>query len=65
MKIFAIIIAIITGLLLFSTTMCGVWIRAHHITAASSLDFHMQIGLLTTVFGMVSVVLLIVLAVKR
>lgn len=45
MKVFLIIIAITTGLLLLSTLICGLWIRANKVEEISSLNFHMNIGI--------------------
>ncbi|MHB9134544.1 MAG: hypothetical protein ACYDBB_26015 [Armatimonadota bacterium] len=65
MKILSILIAVITGLLLSSTAICGLWIKANKVTDASSITFHMNIGIATLISGLIAVVLLIVLAVKR
>lgn len=62
MKFFSIAIAIITGLLLLSTLICGLWIKANNVTEVSSLKFHMNIGILSVIFGCISVILLFVLA---
>jgi fumarate reductase subunit D len=59
MKTFSLITAIITGLLLLSTLICGLWIRANKVTDASSLNFHMNIGIASVIFGLVTVILLI------
>ncbi len=59
MKTTMIITAIVTGLLLFSTVVCGLWIKANPgmEDIASSIKFHMFIGLLTVAASAVSVVL--------
>lgn len=64
MKIISIITAIVTALFLFSTLICGLWIRSNKVTEASSLSFHMNIGIASVVLSTVSVVLLFVLALK-
>ncbi|MDF2985575.1 MAG: hypothetical protein K0R50_1085 [Eubacterium sp.] len=64
MKVFSLIIAVITGLLLFSTIVCGLWIRANKITDVSSIKFHMNIGIASVIFGFITVILLIMYAVK-
>ncbi|HYE10041.1 MAG TPA: hypothetical protein VEF53_07675 [Patescibacteria group bacterium] len=64
MKAFSFIIAIITGLLLFSTLVCGLWIRANKITDMSSLNFHMNIGIASVIFSFIAVILLIILTVR-
>ncbi|HEY5670181.1 MAG TPA: hypothetical protein VIS10_09310 [Anaerolineales bacterium] len=61
MKTALIISAILTGLLLFSTLICGFWLRysGEEITK-SSLDFHMMIALATTLATLTTVVLAVV-----
>lgn len=65
MKAFSLVIAIITGLLLFSTLVCGLWIRANKVTDVSSLNFHMNIGIASAIFSFITVILLIILALRR
>lgn len=64
MKVFSIIIGIITAVFLFSTLVCGLWIRANNVTEESSLRFHMTVGIGSVVFGFISVALLIMLALR-
>ena len=59
MKLFLIIMTIITILLSLSTGICGLWIRGNHVTDASSLSFHMTIGISTILFTLVTITLLI------
>lgn len=47
MKTIFLIGAILTGLLLFSTVVCGLWLRSHQPVDPSSLQFHMIAGLAT------------------
>jgi len=58
MKTTMIITAVVTGLLLFSTVVCGLWIRYSPDVEdlASSVNFHMLMGLLTGAASVVSVV---------
>ncbi len=65
MKIFSIVISVITGLLLLSTLICGSWIKAKNLTDAGSLQFHMQIGITSVIFGLISITLLIIMAATR
>ncbi|HOP11973.1 MAG TPA: hypothetical protein PK629_10825 [Oscillospiraceae bacterium] len=65
MKVISIITAIITSLLLFSTLMCGLWIKVGKATDVSSMNFHSNIGIASVAFGILSVVLLFVLALKQ
>jgi len=67
MKTVLMIISIITGLLLFSTTVCGMWISKHNLNPAeyaSSIRFHGNIALATALSGMV-LVILVLINVKR
>ena len=68
MKTFVIVLSIITGLLLFSTTVCGLWIHgqgAKLADYAGAIRFHIQIGATTAVIGMATVVATLVWAVKK
>lgn len=60
MKTLCILIGSLTGLLLLSTLICGLWIKTHHLTDAESLKFHMNIGMVSVFFGLISVILLFV-----
>lgn len=64
MKAIILIFAIITGLVMVSTLICGLWIRANKVTEVSSLNFHMSIGIASVILGIITVVLVIVLALK-
>lgn len=45
MKTVTIISAVITMLLLLSTMICGLWLRANSISIHSSFDFHVNCGI--------------------
>ncbi|MFT9497753.1 hypothetical protein [Anaerosolibacter sp.] len=64
MKVFSLVIAIITALFLVSTLVCGLWIRSNKVTDVSSLNFHMNIGIASVIFSFIAVILLI-MAVRR
>jgi fumarate reductase subunit D len=64
MKVISIISAVITALLLFSTLVCGLWIHTNKVTDASSITFHMNIGIATVIFSSISVILLLMIALK-
>ena len=49
--------AIVTGVLLFSTTVCGLWIRTSGQADESSTAFHMTIGIATAVVTVLTLVL--------
>ena len=51
------VMAILTGVLLFSTTVCGLWIRSSGQAEESSIQFHMVIGIATAVVTAVTLVL--------
>ena len=65
MKAFSLVIAIVTGLLLFTTLVCGLWIRANKVTDVSSLNFHMASGIAAVIFSFIAVILLVILALRR
>jgi hypothetical protein len=55
MKTLLIVSAVLTGLLLFSAVVCGLWLRyAGSAIAESSPTFHMGMGLAAAVFSMVT-----------
>jgi hypothetical protein len=49
--------AIVAGVLLFSTTVCGLWIRTSGQADESSTAFHMMIGIATAVVTVIALVL--------
>lgn len=51
MKTLIVITGIVTCLSILSTLICGLWIKANNVTEASSLNFHMNIGILSVVLG--------------
>lgn len=59
MKIISLLIAIITGLLLLSTLICGYWIYSRS-GDAGAVAFHMKLGIASTIMGLITVVLLII-----
>ena len=66
MKTISIITAVVTGLLLLSTLICGLWIKSQNmINNAESLAFHTKIGIASVVFGLITVILLIAQVSKR
>ncbi len=58
MRIARLIVAIVTGLLLFSTSVCGLWIRYSGQADSSNLNFHLVIGLATTLAGIATAILI-------
>ena len=63
MKTILVISAVLTGLLIFSTVVCGLWLRySGEPVEQSSLNFHMLIGLATALVAYLTVVLGVVSA---
>lgn len=54
MRTLAVILDVVTGLLLFSTIICGVWIKTGPKAEAGSVGFHLGIALLTAAFVVAS-----------
>lgn len=48
MRVFTIIFAVLTMILLFSTLVCGLWIGTHKVDT-SSVDFHRTLGIATVI----------------
>lgn len=65
MKPFAITLAVVNFLLLFSVTTCALWIRSQKVVDPGSVDFHMKIGLAAVVVSTIVTVMLLVLANRR
>jgi uncharacterized BrkB/YihY/UPF0761 family membrane protein len=61
MRIATLISTIITGILMLSTMICGLWIKSNNITDASSLEFHIICGIASVIFCFISITLLVVL----
>ena len=51
MKTAVIILDILTGILLFSTLVCGLWMRAQPQVDPSSIKFHMSVGIPAALFA--------------
>ncbi|AET69304.1 hypothetical protein Desor_3850 [Desulfosporosinus orientis DSM 765] len=60
MKVVTMISSIITFLLLLSTMICGLWLKANNATDPSSFSFHMNCGIASVVFCFITIVLLAV-----
>ncbi len=60
MKIATIISAAITVLLLLSTMICGLWLRANNISASGSFGFHVNCGVAAVVFSVITLCLAII-----
>ena len=58
MKTFQIVMGIITLVLLFCTTVCGLWLHGTYGTGVvpeSSIRFHMTVGIATAICTLVTV----------
>lgn len=60
MKKATIISAVITVLLLLSTMICGLWLRANNISDPCSFDFHINCGIAAVGFSVITLCLAIV-----
>lgn len=65
MKVFLVILGIVASLSMLSTLICGLWIKANKVTDVSSLNFHMNIGILSAVLTTAMAVAMIILSVKK
>ena len=59
MKTVIVIMAVLTGLLMLSTLICGLWMRAQETVDPSSISFHMGIALLSVVLALATLVVAI------
>ena len=59
MKTFQIISMSLTGILLFNTIVCGMWMRfSGALITEANKNFHMVSGVLTAVFVVVTIVIM-------
>ena len=59
MKKATIISAVMTVLLLMSTIICGLWLRANNISDPASFEFHMNCGIAAGIFSVITMSLAI------
>lgn len=64
MKSATLISAIITTLLMMTTMICGLWMKANNISDAGSLNFHINCGIASVVFCFITLLLLIVFFIR-
>lgn len=64
MRIMTLASAALTVLLILSTMICGFWIRANNVTDPSSFSFHMNCGVASVVFSLITLVMVIVMLVR-
>ena len=60
MKISIYLVSAATLLMLFTTVVCGLWLKANQVVEASSIKFHVTVGLITAVLTVVLIVLLLI-----
>ncbi|HAO61876.1 MAG TPA: hypothetical protein DCQ90_08210 [Erysipelotrichaceae bacterium] len=65
MKNLIVITGVITCLSLLSTLICGLWIKANQVTEVSSLNFHMNSGILSVVLVCAFVVCVCIYLLKK
>ncbi len=63
MKILINTMSAATILLIFSTMICGLWIKSNQVVEASSIRFHTTIGFITAAFT-VSLIVLVLFVLK-
>ncbi len=57
MRTLTLILGVLAGLLLVSTLICGLWMRAQAVVDPSSVSFHMMIGVAAVLVTAVTLVL--------
>lgn len=66
MRMLSMVIGILTVMLLLSTLICGLWIQSQNlVNNAGALAFHMKIGVVSVISGVIAAVLLIIQAAKN
>lgn len=65
MKVVTLASSIITTLLLLTTMICGLWIRANNVTDTGSLNFHVNSGIASVIFCLVTMILIIAFLIRQ
>lgn len=65
MKVVTLASSIITTLLLLTTMICGLWIRANNVTDTGSLNFHVNSGIASVIFCLVTMILIIACLIRQ
>lgn len=52
--------SIITTILIMTTMICGMWMKANNISDPSSIAFHMNFGIASVVFCFITMILLLI-----
>lgn len=68
MKVFTLIATIVSLLLMFSTAVCGLWIKFNRDKIPdlnSAVAFHMNLGITTAIFVVVTILIMAVNILKR
>lgn len=65
MKTFMLIFSSITVLMLLSTMICGLWMRAQKEVDPSSIAFHSTIAVASVIFALAAIVLLLLQVVRH
>ena len=61
MKTITLLSAILTVLVVLSTMICGLWIRANNVTDLGSLNFHRTIGIASVICCTITAIMVIIL----
>ncbi len=59
MKTLTLIVAILAIVCLLSTLICGFWMKQQTNVEASSINFHVTLGIASVVLGVLSILLLL------
>jgi len=60
MKTLTLIVAILAIVCLLSTLICGLWMKQQANLDASSINFHVTLGIASVVLGVLSILLLLI-----
>jgi heme/copper-type cytochrome/quinol oxidase subunit 4 len=60
MKTLTLIVAILAIVCLLSTLICGLWMKQQTNVEASSINFHVTLGIASVVLGVLSILLLLI-----
>lgn len=60
MKLFTSIMAIMSLIFIFSTLLCGLWIRNKGLLDEGSITFHAKLGIATVIISIITIIMLLV-----
>jgi len=64
MNVISILLSSLSGLFLFSTLICGLWLRSHGVTP-DGVQFHVNIAILAVISSAATIITLLVMSLRK